>query len=88
VPDVGDLGRAHDRFRRVRPDPTGKPEETIMSTAIVHRRRPWVPALHMLLAGGAAVIASAVAPTDVSASSAFGSPAFYGCDRTIGSNRC
>ena len=27
-----------------------------MTTAIVHHRRPWLPALNLLLAGGAAVL--------------------------------
>lgn len=45
----------------VRPEPEG---ETTMTTAIVDHRRPWLPALNLLLAGGAAVLAVIAITTD------------------------
>ena len=44
-----------------------------MTTAIVDHRRPWLPAINLLLAGGAAVLAVVAITTDDTGSNRFAS---------------
>ena len=47
-----------------------------MTTALVHHRRPWLPAINLLLAGGAAVLAViAITTNDVGSNSPAPAPA-------------
>ena len=54
---MADLGRGHDRLTGSQSDPAESLKGNLMTSAIVHHRRPGLPTLNLLLAGGAAVLA-------------------------------